>query len=127
LTRAASMITRRDPEQWFQGVVEITAAVHGEASAAALADAAVRLTALGAERRRQAQERLESLLQALDSGEPPDDPALAGLGERLERARELPGRARRARVLDVLRKTIAWPEAPAESAEELARPGARSF
>ena len=122
LVLAAARTAPRDPADWFEGVLELAGVVHGAASAAALEQAYLRLTALGAERRRLAQERIDALLQALASGEPPADADLAPLVERLERARELPGRARRTRVLDVLRKAVAWPEAPAEAAAHLAAP-----
>ena len=128
LAGAASASWLRDPEDWFEGVLEIVELVHGEASRAALDDARVRLTTLGADRRRQAQERIDALLDALESGEPPAEADLVPLAERLEQARELPGRARRTRVLDILRKTVAWPEAPAGAAHDLAEPlRGRSF
>lgn len=122
LATAATLLVSRTPEAWFDGVVEIARLVHGEESASHLEQAYLRLTALGAERRRLAQERIESLLAALASGQAAADADLAPLVERLARARELPGRARRTRVLDVLRKAVAWPEAPAEAAAHLAAP-----
>lgn len=112
----------RDAEEWFDAVVDLVRLVHGAASAAALHEARVRLTSLGAERRRQAQARIDALVSALESGEAPADADLVPLVERLDRARELPGRARRTRVLDVLRKALAWPSAPAEAASALALP-----
>ncbi len=122
LASAASWLLPRPPESWFDSVIELARLVHGEDSALQLEQAYVRLTALGAERRRLAQERIEALLQALASGHAPAEADLAPLVERLARARELPGRARRTRVLDVLRKAVAWPEAPAEAAAQLAAP-----
>ncbi|MBX3191008.1 MAG: hypothetical protein KF819_28690 [Labilithrix sp.] len=119
----ALLAERRDrASDWFDGVLEIARAVHGEASAIALDEARVRLTALGAERRRVARERVEALALAVEIGAPPSDPDLAPLVERLDRARDLPGRARRSRVLDVLRRAIAWPEAPASAVHDLAAP-----
>jgi len=112
----------RDRERWFDGIVEIAAAVHGYASAARLVEAKGRLTALGAERRREAQARIEALATALDTGLPPEEAALVPLAERLDRARDLPGRARRTKALDVLRKAIAWPAAPASAVARIALP-----
>lgn len=112
----------RSRDRWFDGIVELAAAVHGFASAARLVEAKSQLTALGAERRRQVQERVEALATALDTGVPPEDNDLVPLAERLDRARDLPGRARRARTLDVLRKAIAWPAAPAEAVARIALP-----
>jgi hypothetical protein len=112
----------RPREGWFARVIELVVAVHGPRSAAALDAAAARLTAIGAERRKRAEEAVRALADALDGAPPPAD--LDALAERLERARELPGRARRTRVLDVLRKAIGWPEAPAEVVRTLAEPSA---
>ncbi len=122
LATAATWLVSRTPEGWFDGVVELARLVHGEASATQLEQAYLRLTALGAERRRLAQSRIEALLAALANGQAAADADLAPLVERLARAKELPGRARRTRVLDVLRKTVAWPEAPAEATAHLAAP-----
>src|SRR5262249_17762310 len=84
--------------------------------AARIDEARLRLTALGAERRRRATARIEELANALETGETPRDGELAALAARLESARSVPGRARRTRVLDVLRKAASWPEAPAAAA-----------
>jgi hypothetical protein len=128
LARVAFESATRDPEDWFDGVLELVGLVHGDASAAALDQACLRLTSLGAERRRQAQERIDTLLAVLETGAAPAEADLGPLAERLERARELPGRARRTRVLDVLRKTVAWPTAPVEAVHDLAAPlRGRSF
>jgi hypothetical protein len=128
LSRALSVAVARAPVEWFEGIVDLVRLVYGERAAAALDQARVRLTSLGAERRRDAQARVDALVLALETGEPPVDADLAPLVERLERARELPGRARRTRVLDVLRKALAWPAAPAEAVASLAAPlGGRSF
>ena len=117
----------RTADAWFESVLEIVGIVHGAASRDALAESARRLTALGAEQRRRAVERVEALLTALATGDPlADEHAdLAPLVPRLARAAELPGRSRRARVLDVLRSVIAWPEAPAAAVKDLAEPLAR--
>ena len=112
----------RPRDRWFDGIVELAAAVHGFASAARLVEAKGRFTALGAERRRQVHTRIEALAAALDTGVPPEDGDLVPLAERLDRARDLPGRARRTRTLDVLRKAIAWPSAPAEAVARIALP-----
>src|SRR5205085_12279845 len=58
----AEMLARSTPrtkEAWFDGVLEIAAAIHGAESATRLAEARVRLTALGAARRRKAREPIE--------------------------------------------------------------------
>ena len=112
----------RSPEEWFEGVVDLVRLIHGPTSADALHQARLRLTSLGAERRRQAQERIDALLAALESGAAPADAELVPLALLLERAGTLPGRARRTRVLDVLRKALAWPSAPAEAVHHLAAP-----
>lgn len=112
----------RDPAEWFDGVIELAVAVHGYASAVRLVEARNHVTALGAERRRNVQARIEALAIALETGAPPGDADLAPLVERLERAAELPGRARKKRTLDVLRKAIAWPEAPAAAVAHVALP-----
>ena len=122
LAGAALCSVPRDPEEWFEGVVDLVRLVYGAAAAAALDAARVRLTSLGAERRRLAQERIDALVSSLETGEVPAEADLVPLAARLERARELPGRARRTRALDVLRKALAWPEAPAEAVAELAAP-----
>src|SRR5690606_1935652 len=51
---------------------------------------------------------------------------LAALAERLEAARDFPGRARRRRTLDVLRIAVGWKEAPEEAVSALARADARA-
>lgn len=122
LAGALACSVPREPDEWFDGVVDLVRLVHGPASADALDSARHRLTSLGAERRRLAQERIDALVTSLETGAPPADADLAPLVPRLERAGELPGRARRTRVLDVLRKAIAWPEAPAETVALLAAP-----
>ncbi|MDB4936551.1 MAG: hypothetical protein JWP87_3523 [Labilithrix sp.] len=122
LAGALACSVPREPDEWFEAVVDIVRLVHGASSATRLHEAAVRLTSLGAERRRQAQERIDALVTAIESGALPADADLVPLVERLDRARELPGRARRTRVLDVLRKALAWPAAPAEAVHHLAAP-----
>lgn len=118
----------RTKEQWFEGVLELVRAVHGDTSATRLAEARDRLTALGAERRRRATARIEILARAIERGTMVADPELAALAQRLERARQLPGRARRTRVLDLLRKAVAWAEAPASAVQIVAAPlGEASF
>ena len=112
----------REPEEWFEGVVDVVRLVYGAAAALALDAARIRLTSLGAARRRLSQERIDALVSSLETGEAPADADLVPLAARLDRARELPGRARRTRVLDVLRKALAWPEAPAEAVAALAAP-----
>jgi len=122
LAGAVQCSVPRSAEEWFEGVVDLVRLVHGAAAATALDAARVRLTSLGAERRRVTQERIDALVTSLETGEPPAEPDLVPLAARLERARDLPGRARRTRVLDVLRKALAWPEAPAEAVADLAAP-----
>jgi hypothetical protein len=122
LADAVACSVPRSPEEWFESIVDLVRLIHGSTSADALHEARVRLTSLGAERRMQAQERVDSLVTALESGEAPADAVLAPLVALLERASELPGRARRTRVLDVLRKALAWPAAPAGAVAHLAAP-----
>lgn len=98
---------------WFERVVELVRAIRGEDDADALRAAASRLRARASERRAEARGRVDALAGALRSGVAPEDAELAELAERLERARDLPGRARRRRVLDVLRRAARWPAAPA--------------
>jgi hypothetical protein len=105
---------RRTKEDWFESVVELVRAMRGDEEARALAAAAARIRARPNERRREARERVDVLVGALRSDEAPADPELAALAERLDSARELPGRARRRRVLDVLRRAVGWPTAPTE-------------
>jgi hypothetical protein len=106
--------TPRSAEQWFEGIVELVRAMRGEREATALSDAAARIHARAGERRQEARDRVVALVSALRSGALPADPELVTLAERLDAARELPGRARRRRVLDVLRRAVRWPGAPAE-------------
>jgi hypothetical protein len=104
----------RPRERWFDSVVELVRAMRGEREASLLADAATRLRARAGERRDEARARVDALVSSLRSGVLPSDPELAQLAERLDAARELPGRARRRRVLDVLRRAVAWLDAPAD-------------
>ena len=53
LAGAAACSVPREPEEWFEGVVDLVRLVYGAAAAAALDAARVRLTSLGAERRRR--------------------------------------------------------------------------
>jgi|GEM_PF-3561320 len=115
-------LPRRDASSWFEGVLELASAVHGDEARARLAEASARIAAFGAERRRDAERRIESLASALEEGTTPEASDLAELVPRLARARALPGRARRARVLDVLRAALAWPDAPAAAVRDLASP-----
>lgn len=101
---------------WFDGVVAIVHAVRGEAEANRVAGAGQRVLARGGERRREARERLAAVLVALDAGTDDDHAAL------LDAARELPGRARRRRVLEVLRAVVGWPDAPRELVRGLGAP-----
>lgn len=101
---------------WFDGVVEVVHAVRGETEATHAAEAGQRIMARGAERRREARDRLDAVLVALEAGT--DDEHAA----RLDAARELPGRARRRRVLDVLRAVVGWPDAPRELVRGLGTP-----
>ena len=112
----------RAPEEWFDGIVDLVGLIHGAASAVALREASLRLTSLAAERRRDADARIDALVTALETGAAPEDDELVPLVALLERAARLPGRARRTRVLDVLRKALAWPAAPVEAVEHLAAP-----
>jgi hypothetical protein len=122
LAAAVACSVPREPEEWFDGIVDLVRLVYGAEASSALDAARVRLTSLGAERRRVAQERIDALIASLETGEQPLDADLVPLVARLDRARELPGRARRTRVLDVMRKALAWPEAPADAVAELAAP-----
>lgn len=122
LAGALACSAPREPAEWFEGVVDLVRLVHGARAADALDAARVRLTSLGAERRRLAKERVDALVRSLETGAPPPEADLAPLVARLERTAELPGRARRARVVDVLRKALAWPEAPAAAAAAVAAP-----
>lgn len=110
------------PETWFVGAVELMETLHGEPSAIAVAEAGVRLASLGAERRRLAIQRVEALATALEEGVPPVDPDLASLGAQLERARDLPGRARRRLVHEILKKTMGWPALPKSVVAEVGEP-----
>jgi hypothetical protein len=111
--------SRRPKDRWFEGVVELVRVLRGDAEANAVHEASVRIRARGDERRRTARDRVASLASALASSSSPDDPELAKLAARLDAARDLPGRARRRRVLDVLRLATAWPSAPASLVEPL--------
>ena len=123
LAGAVQCSVPRSPEEWFLGVVDLVRLVHGARRGDARSTPrAFASTSLGAERRRVTQERIDALVTSLETGEPPAEPDLVPLAARLERARDLPGRARRTRVLDVLRKALAWPEAPAEAVADLAAP-----
>ncbi|MBX3219925.1 MAG: hypothetical protein KF795_05350 [Labilithrix sp.] len=102
------------PATWFDRVVELVRATRGDRDASALASAAGRVRARASERRAEARGRVDALAASLRSGAAPTDPELAELTERLDAARELPGRARRRRVLDVLRRAARWPDAPAD-------------
>ncbi|MEA2750962.1 MAG: hypothetical protein QOI41_5105, partial [Myxococcales bacterium] len=122
LASAVACSVPRARDEWFEGVVDLVRLVHGAGSADTLHEARVRLTSLGAERRRQAQERVDALVTALETGTTPADADLVPLVLVLDRARTLPGRARRTRVLDVLRKALAWPAAPSDAVQDLAAP-----
>lgn len=116
------------PETWFVGAVELIETLHGEPSAIAVAEAGVRLASLGAERRRLATQRVEALATALEDGVAPADPDLASWVAQLERARDLPGRARRRVVHEVLKKTMGWPDLPKGVVAEVGEPlGADTF
>lgn len=104
---------REGAAAWFDRVVELVHATRGERDAAALTAASSRIQASASERRHEARARVRALADALRSGEAPEDAELAELAERLEGARDLPGRARRRRVLEVLRRAARWPAAPA--------------
>ncbi len=69
---------------------------------------------MSVERRREALERIEQVVLRLDGGEPPlDDPVLAAFlddaAQQLRRAEQLPGRARRKRLRQVVAALLAWP------------------
>ncbi|MBX3231930.1 MAG: hypothetical protein KF837_31685 [Labilithrix sp.] len=98
------------PERWSDSIVELVRAMRDDGEATTIARAFASLRALPAERRAEAERRA----LAIAAGETGDDEELARLAERLDAARELPGRARRRRTLDVLRQALRWPLLPAE-------------
>lgn len=131
IEHAASLLNASDDasifgaDRWFDRVIDLVRAIRGGREASRLAEAGARVVAHAAERRKEARERVAILAGALDGGAPPEaslaagrpaDEAseLAGLLERLDAARDLPGRARRRRVLDVLRHAVRWPGAPVD-------------
>ncbi|MDF2695524.1 MAG: hypothetical protein K0S65_3907, partial [Labilithrix sp.] len=111
---AATPVRDDAKERWFDAVLELLRAMRGSEEARRLGETAARIQTRAGERRDQARVRVDALVASLREGVPPADGELAGLAERLDAARELPGRARRRRVLDVLRHAVGWPEAPAE-------------
>ncbi|HEY8078145.1 MAG TPA: hypothetical protein VIF62_28655 [Labilithrix sp.] len=121
LAEIVRAVTKREKDDWFASVLEIVRAIHGDASSMRLDEARAQLTALGAERKRHAAERIEAVVAALERGAIDVEPEIAALAERLERARTMPGRARRTRVLVVLREAARWPEAFAEGPKKSAR------
>ncbi len=128
----------RGPEAWFEGVVELVRARRGEKAARALADAGARIAGAPAERREKARARIVRLITTMPNGTEvlgaidlalakkrtslEHDAEIARLAERLDAARDLPGRARRRRILEILRAAVSWPDAPAEIVEPLAAP-----
>lgn len=113
---------------WFDRIVELVRAREGAAAADRVQNAHDDVLAAAAERRKRARARVTAIGRALESAAPPDDPEIARLAERLDAARDFPGRARRRRVLDVLRQAIGWPDAPADAVAPLAARGAeRAF
>lgn len=123
---AAALAERRAarPEDWFARVVELVRAREGAGAATRVQNAHDDVIAAAAERRRRARARVTAVVQALETGELPGDPELARLAERLDAARDFPGRARRRRTLDVLRNAIGWADAPADAVASLAARGA---
>jgi hypothetical protein len=103
---------RRPKSAWFDGVVEIVRAMRGLREATLVAEAGARVRAHAALRRREASERVAVVARALATSRAPIEAELAEHAARLDAALDLPGRARRRRALDVLRRLIAWPSAP---------------
>lgn len=90
---------------------------HGAEAAEALGEIRERSTRLSAERRRDTLERVEELLLCLEGAEPSGAaPELAafldGAVQQLRRIEQLPGRARRKRLRQIMPAVLAWPGEP---------------
>jgi len=107
LEQRLAAVGEPDPEAWFDRILELVRAIEGDPAAIAVDDARTQRTTV--------RDRVEALVGALETGVPPEDTELARLVGRLESARKLPGRARRRRVLDVLRAATGWSAAPADA------------
>ncbi len=111
LAEANVAMVDRPATQWFDGIVEIVRATRGREEAARLAAAAASIQALPRERREEAWRRVDAVCEALETGV--IAPALTHAIARLEAARGFPARARRRRILEVLRGVTGFPDAPA--------------
>ncbi len=124
IVNASGDVSSLGRERWFDRIVELVRAIRGPREASLLAEAGARVEAHAAERRKEARQRVTVLVAALEGGDAPDrssasrsapaDAELAAFAERLDAARDLPGRARRRRVLEVLRSVVRWSGAPAD-------------
>lgn len=118
--KSARRIAIRDaipPARWTDAVVELVVALRGAEEGDRAAKAFAALDAEPAARRAKAMDRILAIARAMETGEVPDaieDAAkVRALYERLDAARDFPGRAKKRRTLDVLRHAIGWPELPA--------------
>lgn len=113
LAEANIAAASRPEARWFDGIVEIVRATRGREEAARVAAAAAGIQALPRERREEARRRVDAICEALEAGVLAPEPEIARALERLEAARTFPVRARRRRVLEVLRGVTAFSDAPA--------------
>jgi hypothetical protein len=99
------------PASWTHAVVELVRAMRGEDEANRTATVFEAFEAEPTERRAKAFGRVLAIAEAMETGRAPSD--LTSLYERLDAARDFPGRAKRRRTLDVLRRAIGWSDLPA--------------
>lgn len=108
------------PAHWTDTVCALVRAHRGAGEADAVARGFATLFAAPMDRRAKALDRVLAIARAVESTACPDadDAELALLAERLDACRDFPGRARKRRVLDVLRRAIGWAELPAALVDE---------
>lgn len=120
VTLAHDALTAARPT-WFASVVDLVRARDGDSAAVKLVRAHDDVVAAAMERRKRARERVRAIVDAMRAGTTLEDIELRYLADRLDAARDLPGRARRRRVLDVLRRATQWNEAPEAAVASLAQ------
>lgn len=115
--RLAALRAAPEPADWTDAVVELVTAMRGAEEGAVVARTFASLNDEPAARRAKAIERVCAIASAMETGSVPDDVVdharVTVLFERLDAARDFPGRAKKRRTLDVLRRAIGWPELPA--------------
>lgn len=114
----------RFARRWFEGILDLVGAIHGPTAKEVVREMHARVTLEPAERRQAARRRVDTVAHAFAGGDVPDDPEIADHVTALEAARDLEGRARRRKVLAVLRRVVEWPEAPSDFVSTIGSPDA---